>query len=63
MSGIRPEWQTPDMPESERQVWEAAQRTADAAPELSPADDVYLALRPLLSGWLTPAAGEDRDAA
>lgn len=58
----RPEWWTPGMPESEARIWEAAQRAADSAPELGPADDVTLRLRPILGGCLA-ARVEERGAA
>lgn len=58
----RPEWWTPGMPESEARIWEAAERAADSAPEISPADDVYLRIRQLVGGCLaTPV--EERGAA
>jgi hypothetical protein len=50
------------MPETEVRIWEAAERAAESAPTLSPADDVFMALRPLLSDWLT-TPHEERDAA
>lgn len=62
MSGQRPEWRTPGMPEAEVRIWAAAERAADSAPELSPADDVYLRLRQLMGGCLAPARDE-REAA
>lgn len=59
----RPAWWRPGMPESETRVSEAAQRAADSAPDIRPGDEVHLSLRPLLNGWLTTPACEDRDAA
>lgn len=59
----RPAWWTPGMSDADTQLWEAAQRAADSAPELSPADDVYLALRPILGGCLAPHTREERGAA
>lgn len=62
MSSDRPQWWAPGMPEAESRMWEAAQRAADAAPEIRPGDDVHLQLRPLLGGWLS-APAEERGAA
>lgn len=58
----RPAWWKPGMSEAEIQIWEAAQRTADAAPELRPGDDVHMQIRQLLGGCLAPAR-EERGAA
>jgi hypothetical protein len=59
----RPEWRTPGMTDAETRIWEAAERSAADAPELTPADDVYLALRPILGGCLAPHTREERGAA
>ncbi len=50
------------MTDADTQIWEAAERAAASAPELTPADDVYLRLRQLMGGCLAPAR-EQRDAA
>lgn len=63
MNGQCPEWWTPGMTDADAQVWEAAQRSADSAPTLRPGDDVYEAARPVLGGWLTKPAREERGAA
>ena len=63
MSAPRPEWHEPGMSARDIAIWEAAQRAANAAPELTPADDVYLELRPLIGGALTQPAREERGAA
>lgn len=59
----KPEWWEPGMSAEDIAVWEAAARAAAAAHELTPADDVYLALRPLLAGALVAHAREERGAA
>jgi hypothetical protein len=59
----RPEWWKPGMSEAETAIWEAAQRTADAAPELAPGDDVHMQIRQLLGGCLATPAHEERGAA
>ena len=58
----RPGWWTPGMPEAEVRIWEAAERAAASAPRLVPGDDVHMALRPLLRGFLTTGR-EERGAA
>lgn len=51
MAADRPSWWKPGMSAEESAVWEAAQRCADAAPELKPGDDVALRLKTLYSGF------------
>lgn len=51
------------MPEAESRMWEAAQRAADAAPEIRPGDDVHMQVRQLLGGRLAAPAREERGAA
>lgn len=58
----RPQWRRPGMSAEDIAVWEAAERAAAAAPEMHPSDEAYMALRPLLQGWLSPAS-EERGAA
>lgn len=61
-SAPRPVWWTPGMSEADAQLWEAAERAAASAPELTPADDVYLRLRQLMGGCLAPARDERKAA-
>lgn len=61
-SGDQPRWRRPGMSAEDIAVWEAAERAAAAAPEIHPSDEAYMALRPLLQGWLSPAL-EERGAA
>lgn len=41
----RPAWWRPGMSPGEEAMWEAAQRAADAAPEITPGSDVALELQ------------------
>lgn len=62
-SGDQQPWRKPGMAAEDVAVWEAAERTAAQAPEIRPSDPAYMALRPLLTGWLSPAPAQERGAA
>jgi hypothetical protein len=61
-NGEKPDWSRDGMTPAEAAVWEAAQRAADSAPEIRRGDEVWMDLRPLVAGWLKPAAVGDRAA-
>lgn len=42
-----PPWYQPGMSEAEIRVWEAAERAADAAPEIQRGDDIALQIQAL----------------
>jgi hypothetical protein len=63
MSGQRPERLKSALLDRDAEVWAAAQRAADSAPELRPGDAVFEDLRPLLAGELAKPAREERGAA
>lgn len=56
-----PSWWRPGLTDRQIARWEAAQRCADAAPEIRPGDEVHQALR---ASWLRPylAAEQKPDA-
>lgn len=54
--GEKPDWWRPGMTDREIADWEAAARCATNAPRIERGDAVWMALLPLVGGWLKPAA-------
>lgn len=61
-NGSKPDWWRDGMTPAEAAVWEAASRAADSAPAIERGDEVWMELRPLDAGWLTPTTARDRAA-
>lgn len=57
----KPIWWRPGMTPEETRRWEAAQRAADAAPEIPPGSDIALRLQEAFAGF--PARVRERRAA